>query len=588
MRFELDAKKDFLRRYPTLLRIVDLLDNYLQNTHPSFFGSNAKHPILAVKRSKILHDGLWGTNRYYWRELVIIDSPIFQRLRDIHQVGLSYQVFMSAHHTRFEHSIGVVTIASRVFEALVSRNRDQLRDIFQTLYQGSDFSTTLLRLKQELRLAALLHDVGHSLHSHTSELVYENLSLMKSASKELTQLIGKEKGAAEAISFCLTLTRSLAELVSRTQKKLTGGDNYEDYPGEIDFINVALMIVGRSVHPFLQFMGDIISSGFDADKLDYLLRDATNAGLPLRYDLDRYLFSVNLEKNIMGDDEGALKNLYDSVTKIRPIPFPPSGDKKYSYFETYRLRLPATSMNTIEQIVICKLMLFSYIYHHQKVRASESMLKKMLEKIVKMWLGAGDTDEKILERFLDMTDSSLHDFLSKEATKAAVDQYAYRLTYRLLPREVYCLNGAAATHAERPILGDFLTDLQDRMKKLQRIEELEQEIGRELLKADAGLGKSVDEVLMTTGIWVDVPKPPKFEDIDELVMRKTDEMGGVPLKDLFPIREWTEAYTHYRYPVRIFSFSEYYELARGAAKSAMQKVLNIQADSFYKKVMRMR
>ncbi len=139
MRFELDAKKDFLHRYPTLLRIVDLLDNYLQNAHPSFFGPDAKHPILPVKRSKILHDGLWGTNKYYWRELVIIDSPIFQRLRDIHQVGLSYQVFMSAHHTRFEHSIGVVTIASRVFEALLSRSRGQLRDIFQTLYPGSDF-----------------------------------------------------------------------------------------------------------------------------------------------------------------------------------------------------------------------------------------------------------------------------------------------------------------------------------------------------------------------------------------------------------------------------------------------------------------
>ncbi len=411
---------------------------------------------------------------------------------------------------------------------------------------------------------------------------------MKSASKELTQLIGKEKGAGETISFCLTLTPSLAEMVSRAQKKLTGGVTYEDYPGEIDFINVALMIVGRSVHPFLQFMGDIISSGFDADKLDYLLRDATNAGLPLRYDLDRYLFSVNLEKNIMGDDEGALKNLYDSVTKMRPTPFPPIGDKKYSYFETYRLRLPATSMNTIEQIVICKLMLFSYIYHHQKVRASESMLKKMLEKIVKMWLDDGDTDEKIVERFLNMTDSSLHGLLSKGPTKATVDQYAYRLIYRLLPREVYCLNGAAATHAERPILGDFLTDLQDRIKKQQRIKELEEAIGREIVKLDSSLGQNIGEILEKTGIWVDVPKPPKFEDIDELVMRKTEEMGGVPLKDLFPIREWTEAYTHYRYPVRIFSFSEYYDLAREAAKLAMQKVLNIQADSFYKKVMRVR
>jgi HD superfamily phosphohydrolase len=588
LRFELNVKSHFLNRYPTLLRIVDLLDNYLKETHPSFFGPKATHPILPIKRSKILHDSLWGTNKYYWRELVIIDSPIYQRLRDIHQVGLSYQVFMSARHTRFEHSIGVVTTASRVFDALLSRNRGQVQDIFTDLYPGNDFSDIILRLKQELRLAALLHDIGHSLHSHTSELVYENLSLMKSASKELTQLVGKEKGAAETISFCLTLTKSLPELLNRAQKKLTGDVTYEDYSGEIDLVNVALMIVGRSAHPFLQFMGDIISSGFDADKLDYLLRDATNAGLPLRYDLDRYLFSVNLERNILVDGEGVLKNLYDSVATIRPTSLPPSADKKYSYFETYRLRLPATAMNTIEQIVICKLMLFSYIYHHQKVRASESMLQKMLEKIIKMWCADGNSDEKILERFLDMTDSSLHGYLQGEATKAGIYEYAYRLIYRLLPREVYCLNGAAATHAERPILGDFLTDLQDRAKKLQRIKELEQAIGQELLKVDSTLGKNVDEVLVKTGIWVDVPKPPKFEDVDELVMHKTNNSYGVPLKDLFPIGEWTEAYTHYRYPVRIFSFSEYYYLAMEAAKSAMQKVIKIQAESFYTKVMRIR
>jgi hypothetical protein len=133
-----------------------------------------------------------------------------------------------------------------------------------------------------------------------------------------------------------------------------------------------------------------------------------------------------------------------------------------------------------------------------------------------------------------------------------------------------------------------LTDLQDRAKKLQRIKELEQAIGQELIKVDSSLGKNVDQVLLKTGIWVDVPKPPKFEDVDELVMHKTNGSYGVPLKDLFPIGEWTEAYTHYRYSVRIFSFSEYCDLAREAAKSAMQKVIKIQAESFYAKVLRVR
>ena len=55
------------------------------------------------------------------------------------------------------------------------------------------------------------------------------------------------------------------------------------------------------------------------------------------------------------------------------------------------------AMSTIEQIVICKLMLFSYIYHHQKVRAAEGLLIKLLQGAVGRWQDKGLTDEEILE-----------------------------------------------------------------------------------------------------------------------------------------------------------------------------------------------
>lgn len=55
------------------------------------------------------------------------------------------------------------------------------------------------------------------------------------------------------------------------------------------------------------------SSGFDVDKLDYFLRDAKTAGLPLRYDIDRYLYDVRVEKEILPDDKGGLEELYDRV-----------------------------------------------------------------------------------------------------------------------------------------------------------------------------------------------------------------------------------------------------------------------------------
>lgn len=575
----------FLTEYPALLEVVRLLDCYLKDRHPHFFGSNPIHPALPVKRSKILHDNLWGTNRYYWRELVIIDSPIFQRLRDIHQVGLAFQVYMSARHSRFEHSLGVVTIASRIFDAIQQRKGDGICDILTAL--GLQTEVTMVRLKQELRLAALLHDIGHSIHSHTSEQVYENINLLKSASKELTKFVGKDKGAGEVISFCLTLTDSLAELLNRASKKLIGDATLEDFTGEIDLVNVALIIVGRSTHPFLQFLGDIISSGFDADKIDYLMRDATNAGLPLRYDLDRYLFSVSIEKEILADGDKELKKLYSLVCQqALPDRVESHLGIKYAHYKTYRLRLPEKAMNTIEQIVICKLMLYSYIYHHQKVRASEGMLRRLLEKIVNAWKCDVD-DKEIIKRFLDITDSSLHGFLATEASKVGITEYPYRLIYRLLPREVYCLTGVDQGYAEGKILTDFLTDLQDKSKSPSLIRALEDAIGDELIKIDSNFGSSAEEALFKAGVWVDLPKPPKFEDVDELIVSRTAG-PGYPLRKVFPINEWTDAYTHYRYPVRIFAFSEYTEFVKDAAKNAMKLIINIKSEEFYKNSSRVR
>jgi len=64
-------------------------------------------------------------------------------------------------------------------------------------------------------------------------------------------------------------------------------------------------------------------------------------------------------------------------------------------------------MNVIEQIIICKMMLFSYIYHHPKVRASDGLLERLLRRQLRAWRANGETDDKILDRFLKMTDASL-------------------------------------------------------------------------------------------------------------------------------------------------------------------------------------
>jgi hypothetical protein len=70
--------ENFLNGYPVLASIVKQLDDFLVENHPETFGSEQTHPFLKAKRSKVIHDNLWGTVRFTWRELALIDSPLMQ------------------------------------------------------------------------------------------------------------------------------------------------------------------------------------------------------------------------------------------------------------------------------------------------------------------------------------------------------------------------------------------------------------------------------------------------------------------------------------------------------------------------------
>ncbi len=375
-------------------------------------------------------------------------------------------------------------------------------------------------------------------------------------------------------------------MLKRTFNKLTNEEASDEFSGEIDLDNVALLIVGRSKHPLLQFLGDIISGGFDADKLDYLLRDASAAGLPLRYDLERYLYTVFLDTDVLSDGEDELKKLYQAAgTKVNANnPQPPA--KPYSYFDTYRLRLPKLAMSTIEQIVICKLMLFSYIYHHQKVRAAEGILIKLLEGAVSSWRGSKKKDEDILEMFLSATDASLNGDLFLYSKEKSITEYAYKIINRLVPREVYRLS-PAFSHAEGPLIKDFFTRLQDRSGRDALRLSIEDEIGDLLIKRNGSYGKNPREALWKAGVWLDVPKVPKFEDMSVLVGGE-DSKPGVPISDLFPISHWIQAYQSHRFYVRIYAFSEAFEDVAVVTPTALANATGIKDPAFYKSCLRSR
>ncbi len=509
-----------LEGYPTLISTTALLNDYLKSEHGLFFGEKAEHPFLELKPYKDIHDPIWGTNGFSWRELALIDTPVMQRLRRIHQTGLAFQVYPSARHSRFEHSLGVTIVATKVFDAIVRRHAGKLRQIVKTVENSDAFQEILFRWRQELRLAALLHDTGHSILSHTSERVYGKIPMLEAAADELSDYVGAEKKAGEVISFCLSRTEAIHSFLDRAKKKLMKELEIPDeFSGEPNMESVSLLIVGRSRHPQLQFIGDIISSGFDADKLDYLLRDAAAAGLPLRYDLERYLATVHLPESKLTDGKSKLDKLYKRVG-VKGLVREPKGDGRFPYFRSYWLKLPKRSMNTIEQVTICKLMLYSYIYHHPKVRAGEGFFERVLSRAVQNWRDKGKKDEEMVALFMDFDDAALHGAEFLESPDPDIRRSSYRLLNRLLPRVVYEIV-SSPSGTEEKLLGDFFSKLGDSKTKAKILETVAATMGEELAKLRNELGSDPMIACMRAGAWLDVPSLPTFEGMDELVASPT-------------------------------------------------------------------
>ncbi|MEM3594830.1 MAG: HD domain-containing protein, partial [Candidatus Jordarchaeaceae archaeon] len=93
----------------------------------------------------------------------IINHPIFQRLRRIRQLGLTDFVYPGATHTRFEHSLGVMHVATKIFDQIVKHRRDFLKKELSFTEGGLERDRVLVRL------SSLLHDIGHPPFSHATE-----------------------------------------------------------------------------------------------------------------------------------------------------------------------------------------------------------------------------------------------------------------------------------------------------------------------------------------------------------------------------------------------------------------------------------
>ena len=117
------------------------------------------------KNSHEIRDAIHVFVRLDSDERMVLDSRPFQRLRHIHQLALTHLVYPGATHKRFEHSLGVMELAERVFRVITAK--ENIDDAVREVIQGGEDQLTYWR--RVLRMAALCHDIGHLPFSHAAE-----------------------------------------------------------------------------------------------------------------------------------------------------------------------------------------------------------------------------------------------------------------------------------------------------------------------------------------------------------------------------------------------------------------------------------
>ena len=211
-------------------------------------------------------------------ERSVIDQPAFQRLRRIRQLGWTDYVYPGGTHTRFEHSLGVMHVATRMYDAISKRSESLL----QSRLAYDDVGRK--RDRQLIRFAALLHDVGHGPFSHASE---ELLPIRPATNKKYSH----EQYSAEIIRH--RLQHAIEEHPTNENMSLSADD-------------IASMIDGTSLNRRVLFWRELIEGQMDADRMDYLLRDSHHLGVQYgRFDLDRLVATVMAVEMRREDPEGS-------------------------------------------------------------------------------------------------------------------------------------------------------------------------------------------------------------------------------------------------------------------------------------------
>lgn len=238
-----------------------------------------------------IKDPLYGYIKITDVEKKIIDTMPVQRLRRIKQLSGAEYVYPAANHTRFEHSLGVMYLAGVLAQNLPVELNDETIEF--------------------IKLSALLHDVGHGPFSH----VFDSI---------LSKKLGKTH---EDLASWIIKNSEIAETLDA-----------EGFSSK----EVSALSIGK-LNIKEPFFNQIISSGVDVDKMDFIPRDSYHTGAGYGYtDVFRLIYSMEIHEGSLAVGE--------------------------------------TALSTLETFLLARLESFKAIYFHKASRAAQIMLVKALEK----------------------------------------------------------------------------------------------------------------------------------------------------------------------------------------------------------------
>lgn len=311
-----------------------------------------------------IRDPIHGFIQYNELEEKIINTWVLQRLRGIKQLALANYVYPGSLHTRFDHSLGVMHLAEKIAKRL-----------------GFDDEK-----KRIVKLAGLLHDIGHGPFSHVSEQILEMFT------PDLKNLLSKWKAdhAHELLSILLIeFDKDLNKIIGETEKE------------------GIKRILQSCEDRFLE--KDVISGPIDADKLDYLLRDSYFTGVKYGiFDIDKII---------------------ESMVEIRISK------------ESSQVGIKDEGIFALEQFLLANYHMKMQVYYHRIRRILDAMLVRGIEFAVKNSWKVGESlftikdTEEYIQNYLRFDDYILFDIILKEGDKIS-KEYFERIKRRCLFKEI--------------------------------------------------------------------------------------------------------------------------------------------------------